>query len=158
MYNTKVKVNKFHLALIAVGIVILLILPSSLSANHFRYGAISWDLVDNDTIRLKMENGWTANHGDFMVQGDYDSGTYAGYWAGQHVGSILNDYITINWGGGSPSTQAVDIKILSRDNSTPSEASSDCSSGCIDSTISEMGVYSSSTWTVGVTHDYDNGT
>ena len=158
MHNTKAKVNKFNLALIAVGIVILLMLPSSLSANHFRYGTISWDLVDNDTIRLKMENGWTANHGDFRVQGDYDSGTYAGYWAGQHVGSILNDYITINWGGGSPSTQDVDIKILSRDNSTPSEASSDCTSGCIDSTISEMGEYSSSTWTTGVTHDYDNGT
>ncbi|MDP6209638.1 MAG: hypothetical protein QF474_00540, partial [SAR324 cluster bacterium] len=71
-------------------------LPSSLSANHFRSGTISWDLVDNDTIRLKMENGWTANHKEFRVQGDYDSGTYAGYWAGQHVGSILNDYIEIN--------------------------------------------------------------
>jgi len=156
MYNTKVKVNKFHLALIAVGIVILLILPSSLSANHFRYGAISWDLVDNDTIRLKMENGWTANHGDFRVQGDYN-----GYWAGQHVGSILNDYITINWGGGSPSTLDVDIKILSRENSGYwTSTTDDCeeADGCVDSTISEMGVYSSSTWTTGVTHNYDNGT
>ena len=120
MYNTKVKVNKFNLALIAVGIVILLMLPSSLSANHFRYGTISWDLVDNDTIRLKMENGWTANHEDFREQADYD-----GDWAGQHVGSIKDDYITINWGGGSPSTQAVDIKILSRENTTGT-ASDDC--------------------------------
>ena len=142
MHNTKVKVNKFNLALIAVGIVILLMLPSSLSANHFRYGTMSWDLVDNDTIRLKMELGWTANHANFNEQADYD-----GHWAGQYVGSIKNDYLTgnsvINWGDGN--TQNVDIKILSRDNSTPSEASSDCTSGCIDSTISEMGDYSSST-------------
>ncbi len=98
------------------------------------------------------------------MQGDYDSGTYAGYWAGQHVGSILNDYIEINWGGGSPSTQDVDIKILSRDNSgywtSTMSVSGDCGSsdGCVDSTISEMGDNSSSTWTTGVTHDYDNGT
>ena len=29
---------------------------------------------------------------------------------------------------------------------------------CVNSTISEMGDYASSTWTTGVTHDYDNGT
>lgn len=159
MHNTKAKVNKFNLALIVVGIVILLMLPSSLSANHFRYGTISWDLVDNDTIRLKMENGWTANHKDFISEDNY-----TGNWAGQHVGSIINDYITINWGGGSPSTQAVDIKILSRDNTTGT-ASNDCDEDdnqalakCKDGTISEMGEYASSTWTTGVTHNYDNGT
>jgi len=39
-------------------------------------------------------------------------------------------------------------------------ASGNCgsSNGCVDSTISEMGDNSSSTWTTGVTHDYDNGT
>ena len=164
MHNTKAKVNKFNLALIAVGIVILLMLPASLSANHFRYGTISWDLVDNDTIRLKMENGWTANHGDFRVQDDYDNSSGSGndgYWAGQHVGSILNDYIKINWGGGTPDNESVDIKILSRENSGYwTSTTNDCgvNDGCVDSTISEMGDNSSSTWTTGVTHDYDNGT
>ena len=66
MNTIKGKVNKIILALTSVGLLILLMLPASLSANHFRYGTMSWDLVDNDTITLKMENGWTANHSDFL--------------------------------------------------------------------------------------------
>ena len=113
MHNTKAKVNKFNLALIAVGIVILLMLPSSLSANHFRYGTMSWDLVDNDTIRLKMENGWTANHKSFREQADYDDASHidsGGVWVDGHVGSIKNNYIEINWGDST--TSDVDIRIL----------------------------------------------
>ncbi|HIB94239.1 MAG TPA: hypothetical protein EYO60_08100 [Candidatus Lambdaproteobacteria bacterium] len=73
---------------------------------------MSWELVDNDTIRLKMQNGWSANHTDFRVEGDYST------WVPGHIGSIKNNYITLNWSGGSPSSQTVDIKIISRDNFT----------------------------------------
>ena len=55
----KAEVNKIILGLTSVGLV-LLMLPASLSADHFRYGTMSWELVDNDTIRLNMENGWKA--------------------------------------------------------------------------------------------------
>ena len=60
MDTFKAKVNKIILALTSVGLLILLIFPGSLSADHFRYGTMSWALVDNDTIRLNMENGWKA--------------------------------------------------------------------------------------------------
>ena len=93
MNTIKAKVNKIILALTSVGLLILLILPASLSANHFRYGTMSWDLVDNDTIRLKMENGWTANHGDFREQVDYTGGN-GGIWVPGHIGSIKYNYIT----------------------------------------------------------------
>ena len=48
--------------------------PASLSADHFRYGTMSWELTGNDNathkeILLKMENGWTADH-------DYFNGSY----------------------------------------------------------------------------------
>ena len=86
MNTFKAEVNKIILALTSVGLLILLIFPASLSANHFRYGTISWELVDNDTIRLKMENGWTANHSDFLS-------TVAG--------SRKTDYIPVTWGDGS---------------------------------------------------------
>jgi hypothetical protein len=137
MNTIKGKVNKIILGLTSVGLV-LLMLPVSLSANHFRYGTMSWENPwDNGTIRLKMENGWTANHSNFDAENDYD------YWAGDYVGSIKNNYITIYWGDGS--STAVDIKILSRDASTT-----------INNTISEMGDNSSSTWTTGVTHTYSS--
>ena len=159
MNTFKAELNKIILALTSVGL-ILLMLPASLSADHFRYGTMSWELVDfgtvnqdNDTIRLKMENGWTANHGAYREQVDYTGGN-GGIWVPGHIGSIKYNYITINWTG--ESSQTVDIKIKSRDNTTI--RNTNCSSGCIDSTISEMGDYASSTWTLGRTHDYDNGT
>ena len=93
-----------------------------------------------------MQNGWTANHGSFRL-----AGAYISYVAG-FAGYIHDNYITINWGDGN--TSAVDMKILSRDNTTGT-ASSVCSSVvdqtlaiCRDSTISAMGEWSSSDeWT-----------
>jgi len=138
MNTFKAEVNKIILALTSVGIVILLMLPVSLSANHFRYGTMSWENDwDNRTIRLQMENGWTANHRNFNASGDYN------YWAGDYVGSIKNNYIRIYWGDGS--NTYLDIKIKSRDAST-----------AINNTISEMGDNSSSTWTKGVYHTYSS--
>ena len=130
MKTIQAKVNKIILALTSVGLLILLMLPASLSANHFRYGTMSWEPISDNgthvTIRLKMENGWTANHSSFRSTS---------------VGTIKNNYIRIYWGDGS-STQ-VDIKILSRDEGT-------------NDTISEMGDYTSSTWTSGATHTYSS--
>ena len=135
MNTIKAKVNKIILGLTSVGLV-LLMLPVSLSANHFRYGTMSWETPwDNGTIRLKMENGWTANHSNFDAESDYN------YWAGDYVGSIKNNYIRIYWGDGS--NTYVDLKILSRDTD-------------MNDTISEMGDNSSSTWTKGVTHTYSS--
>ena len=69
MKTFKAEVNKIILALTSVGIVILLMFPVSLSANHFRYGTMSWEIISDNgthkTIRLKMEHGWTANHSAF---------------------------------------------------------------------------------------------
>ena len=132
----KAEVNKIILGLTSVGLVILLMLPVSLSANHFRYGTMSWETPsDNGTIRLQMGNGWTANHGSFNAEGDYD------YWTGDYVGSMIHNMIRIYWGDGS-NTQ-VDLKIISRDEDT-------------NDTISEMGDYTSSTWTSGATHTYSS--
>ena len=64
MITFKGKVDKIISGLTSVGIVILLMFPASLSADHFRYGTMSWEPVDdNGTIRLKMQNGWSADHG-----------------------------------------------------------------------------------------------
>ena len=150
MNSINSKRNKLILKLASLGSIILLMLPSSLYANHFRYGTMSWEpITDNGThvtIRLKMQNGWTANHGSFRIASDYDT------FVSGYVGSIKENLITLNWGDST--TTAVDGKILSRDNTTPSESNSDCSSNCIDSTISEMGEYSSGSWTTGVTKTY----
>jgi hypothetical protein len=164
MNTFKAEVNKFILALTSVGIVILLMLPATLHANHFRYGTMSWEPVSDNgthiTIRLNMQNGWTANHSQFRSTNDYDT------FVSGYVGSIKEEYQRINWGDGTANSAnpKVDFKILSRENTTGT-ASSDCSSSssqtaiCTDSTISEMGDYASSTWTTGVTHTYpDNGT
>ena len=160
MNTFKAEVNKIILALTSVGIVILLMLPASLSAHHYRYGTMSWEPVSDNgthiTIRLKMQNGWTANHDTFRSSDDY-----SGRWVPGYIGSIKKNYITIFWGDGDNSS--VDIRILSRDNTTGT-ASSDCTwqvvqtlAICTDSTISEM--VDNSTWTTGVTHTYpDNGT
>jgi len=162
MNTFKAEVNKIILALTSVGIIILLMFPVSLSANHFRYGTISWEpIADNGThvtIRVKMQNGWTANHAWYRESSDYDT------FVSGYVGSIISNLITIHWGDGT-SGEAVDGKIISRDNTTGT-ASGNCSGSdnqtlgkCIDSTISEMGENSSGTWTTGATHSYaDNGT
>jgi hypothetical protein len=156
MNTFKAEVNKVIFALTSVGLLILLIFPVSLSANHFRYGTMSWSLVDNDTITLKMENGWTANHGEFRLVSDYDHGVSG------HIGSIHWDYITITWDNRTSDTDDVDIKITSR---TTQYTSALCDSRadqtldkCKDSTISEMGDNASSKWTPGKIHNYDNGT
>ena len=140
MHITKAKVNKFNLALIAVGIVILLMFPASLSATHFRYGTMSWDLVDNDTIRLKMGMGWNAGHSSWKDLSDYGETDLSTF-----VGSV-REYSSVTWGSGSPSTSTMHHKVLSRSGSTTS-----------DSVITQIGTYSSG-WTEGLTHDYDNGT
>ena len=164
MNTFKAEVNKIIFALTLVGLLIFLMFPASLSASHFRYGTMSW-VPDSDngthiTIRLKMENGWTANHANFRESDAYN--TTDGLWVSGYIGSVKDNYITINWGDGD--TSPVDLKILSRDNTTGT-ASAACTSSnktngkCIDSTITEMGEYASSTWTTGVTHTYpDNGT
>ena len=146
MNTFKAEINKIILALTTVGIVILLMFPVSLSADHFRYGTMSWSLVSDNgthiTIRLKMENGWTADHDDFDTA---SSVSYSGLWVSGYVGSIKNNYQTIYWGDGTDGTP-VDFRIKSRNTTT-------------NNTISEMGEYASSVWTTGVTHTYpDNGT
>ena len=141
MNTIKAELNKIILALTSVGIVILLMFPASLSANHFRYGTMSWELVDNDTIRLNMENGWKATHNRWNGQSDYGE-----YWVsdGSFVGSVRSSY-SVTWGGGSPSASEMHHKVKSRD-----------SSSAVNSTITEMGTYDSG-WIAGITHDYDNG-
>ena len=77
MNTFKAEVNKIILALTSVGIVILLMFPASLSASHFRYGTMSWD-IDSDngthvTIRLKLESGWKSGGGVSINWGDGSS-------------------------------------------------------------------------------------
>ena len=72
MNTIQAKVNKIILALTSVGLLILLMLPASLSASHYRYGTMSWD-IDSDngthvTIRLKMESGWrSGGYGQYKL-------------------------------------------------------------------------------------------
>ena len=126
MNTFKAEVNKIILGLTSVGLVILLMLPASLSANHFRYGTMSWELMDNGSIRLKMQNGWTADHTSF---------------SSTDVGSLKIGYQRIFWGDPDNSSTTVDFKILSRDTTS-------------NDTISEIGDNSSSGWIQGVIHTY----
>ena len=89
MNTIQAKVNKIILGLTSVGLLILLIFPASLSASHFRYGTMSWD-IDSDngthvTIRLKLESGWKSGGG-----------------------------VSINWGDGSP-LETLTTKIIYSD-------------------------------------------
>jgi len=132
--SIKVIIKKQFLGLASVGI-ILMLLPISLYGNHFRYGTMSWEPISDNgthvTVRLKMQNGWTSNHSD---------------WSSFSTGDFKTNYVTIYWGDGSDSGATIDFKVLSRDNTT-------------NDTLTEMGDYSSSSWTAGVTHTYeDNGT
>ena len=82
MNTFKAEVNKIILALTLVGIVILLMFPVSLSAHHYRYGTMSWVPVSDNgthvTIRLKMQNGWSANHTHFRISTDYKNSYSSG--------------------------------------------------------------------------------
>ena len=159
MDTFKAEVTKIILGLTFVGIVFLLMLPVNLSAHHFRSGTMSWEPISDDgtniTIRLKMQAGWSANHQHFRSSNDY-SPFVSGY-----IGSIKADYYETDWGDGTDNT-SMDHKILSRENLTRGGTGDCASSGsniCVNSTISEMGEYASSTWTSGLTHTYpDNGT
>ncbi|MBT5086933.1 MAG: hypothetical protein HOM71_05535, partial [Deltaproteobacteria bacterium] len=108
MNTFKAEVNKIILALTSVGIVILLMLPASLSASHFRYGTMSWEPVSDNgthvTIRLKMELGWKR---------DYDSDSF------RTVGKVVSNFVSINWGDGS-NAEALKIKVLSSDSGSNS--------------------------------------
>ncbi|MDG2063543.1 MAG: hypothetical protein P8L36_00965, partial [SAR324 cluster bacterium] len=130
MYNTKAKVNKFNLALIAVGIVILLMLPSSLSASHYRYGNMSWTLdnsTNSTTIRLKFQAGFKTSKYAFL----------------QTVGQTDDDKVEIIWGDGESDNVTIKTITVVGD----------------DSSVVEIGVNSGGTWVTGVTHTYaDNGT
>jgi len=122
MDTFKVEVNKIILGLTSVGLV-LLMLPVSLSAHHYRSGPIS-DNGTHITIRLKIQNGWSANHGHFRSSTDYSnsySGTSvkwgSGVWVSGYIGSIKDDYYETDWGNGTDNT-TMDHKILSSDNVT----------------------------------------
>ena len=72
MKTFKAEINKIILGLASVGrIVILLIFPASLSADHFCYGTMSWELVDNDTIRFNQSNGWTNTNSGYNQVSDF---------------------------------------------------------------------------------------
>ena len=129
MDKLKSEINRIVLALALVGLLFLLMLPSSLSANHFRYGTISWDLVDNDTITLKMQNGWTASHN---------------CCSSYSVGGTRNNFQTIFWGDGTNTGKILDFRFISKDTDA-------------DNMITNMGESSGSGWETGVTHDFDNG-
>ena len=152
MNTFKAEVNKIILGLTSVGIVILLMLPASLSAHHYRYGTMSWEPVSDNgthiTIRLKMQNGWSANHAHFRISTDYSNAKTsgitwgAGLWVEGHIGSIKADYYQIVWGDGTTNDN-MSHKIISRDNVTTRnddcEEDNDENIICIDSTISEVG-------------------
>ena len=80
MDTFKVEVNKIILGLTSVGLV-LLMLPVSLSAHNYRSGTISWEPISDNgthiTIPLKIQNGWSSNHGHFRPSTDY-SNSYSG--------------------------------------------------------------------------------
>ena len=129
MNSVKGKINKLILGLTSFGMFFFLMFPASLYADHFRYGTMSWEPIDdNGKIRLKMQNGWSADH-NFI----------SAYTAGQYRLNAL----TINWGDGSNSGQTIDLKVLSRDNTA-------------NDTITEMGDNSSSLWTLGWEHQYSS--
>ena len=129
MNTFKAEVNKIFLALTSVGIVILLMLPASLSAHHYRYGTMSWSLDNATTIRLKLDAGFT----------------YASDFRGT-VGATItsSSWMTIDWGDGNSET------------ATLRTTSIDTVAG---SSITEIGDNSTGTWVPGVAHTYaDNGT
>jgi hypothetical protein len=133
MNTFKTEVNKVIFALTSVGLV-LLMLPASLSATHFRYGTMFWEEPwDNRTIRLNMEIGWTVPH------------SYGG--TPTTVGGIntaSNSKIKIFWGDGT--SDFVTYKVTAIDENT-------------DDAVSEMGDNSTGEWIAGALHTYpDNGT
>jgi len=146
MNTFKAEVNKIILALTSVGIVILLMFPVSLSADHFRYGTMSWETISDNgthkTVRLKMQNGWTADHWAFNntdANGNnlVNPGDTKLYAKGNSVPLLIR-----NFGWGDDDNSSIVVKVLSRDNAT-----------AINNIITEIGDNSSG-WTTGVTHSY----
>ena len=140
MITFKGKVDKIISGLTSVGIVILLMFPASLSADHFRYGTMSWELTGNDNathkeILLKMENGWTADH-------NYFNGSYLLNNNGikLHERASNGDLLITNFTWGDSSTSNLVNKALSRDNTS-------------NNIITEIGDNSSG-WVSGVKHSY----
>ncbi|SVD71860.1 uncharacterized protein METZ01_LOCUS424714, partial [marine metagenome] len=140
MNTFKAEVNKIILALTSVGIVILLMLPASLSASHFRYGTMSWVLTGNDNathteIRLYVTTGWRTAYGNpFDTVGETAT-----------TDNSNNNFININWGDGQ-TTSGVVIRTTSIDTAA-------------GSSNAEIGTLSGGVWTPGLTHSYsDNGT
>ncbi len=136
----------------SVGLLILLIFPASLSATHFKYGTMSWELdpsdTDNLTIRLKMENGWTANHNMFNNVGSSSNlavkGTIKLFEYGSEGNLLIKNF---SWGDGTDNVD-VYVKVLSRDNDS-----------AILTITTESGDNASGWTTGGLTHTYaDNAT
>ena len=93
MNTFKTELNKIILALTSVEIVILLIFPGSLSADHFRYGTMSWilqwdngSIVDNDTITFNQSNAWTNTNAGYDEVSDFAVRPISGF-----IGSV-KDY------------------------------------------------------------------
>ena len=137
MVNTFKELNKIIFALTSVGLV-LLMLPASLSAGHFRSGTMSWKLAenDNDTIILFMSNGWTLDHNCCR---------------GSRVDDIKSNWSSagdriIYWeSDGSPNTgQVLDFKVTSV-------------SSVAGHILTKLGD-STSGFEPGIEKDYDNGT
>ncbi len=133
MNIVKAEVNKIIFALTSVGLV-LMMLPASLSAGHFRYATMSFEEPwDNRTIRINMEIGWTVPH----------------TWGGTPttVGGIntnSNSKIKIFWGDGE--SDVMTYKVTAIDTNT-------------EDAVSEMGDNATGEWIAGALHTYpDNGT
>ncbi len=141
MNTFKAEVNKIILALTSLGLLILMMFPVSLSADHFRYGTMSWEIISDNgthkTIRLKMQNGWTADHSAFNSSYLVNPGDTK-----LHFEASSGDLLLKNFTWGDSSTSNIVVKVLSRDNAT-----------AINNIITEIGD-NSSEWTTGVTHAY----
>ncbi len=142
MNTIKAKVNKIILALTSVGLLILLIFPVSLSATHFRYGTMSWELTGNDNathteIRLKLKSGWNNATGIYRRS------------LVDEVGETSSVSITIYWGDGN-SGEAVTMKTTSVNTTSKSSITEIGDNSSCNARICTSG------WVSGVTHSYPN--
>ena len=145
MNTFKAEVNKIILALTSLGLLILMMFPVSLSADHFRYGTMSWEIISDNgthkTVRLKMQNGWTADHWAFNNAGQGNNLVNLGDTK-LYNKENSSDLLIRNFSWGDDNTSSIVVKVLSRDNAT-----------AINNIITEIGDNSSG-WTTGVTHSY----
>ena len=157
MNTFKAELNKIIFALTSVGLLILLIFPGSLSADHFRSGTMSWilqwdngSIVDNDTITFNQSNAWTNTNASWDGKHVNGSSSIAADFTihqavdGGFIGSV-KDYLDIDWGDPDNSTDSDMHHIVTS------------RSYVTGSTETNMGVYNGG-WTKGLNHDYDNGT